>query len=113
MTKPLKYTYIFVLLIAIASIVVSLRNSCLPHFDPDVISIIEFSTTDGAFTYTVIPQKGRKVETLESNFADWKKEKGRIQDAEIYRTTKKNWCNLGNWMSYLTQPHWQYPYLEI
>ena len=71
---------------------------------------IDFQTKDGAFTFTVIPSKGRDHKMMERAFADFVS-KNNASDLKLYRTTSKNYFRIKIWQAYKTEPAWQYEYL--
>lgn len=89
-----------------------LLSDCKISWNPDSISVIEFSTSDKGFNYTVIPQMGRSVKMMEDALEEYKKN-AELKEIKLYRTTTKEWCNLGNWYNYMAKPEWKYPYIEL
>jgi hypothetical protein len=80
---------------------------------PDFLTRVEFSTVDQSFQYVVISKKGRDVKMMEASFKAFKQKHNSPSTIRLYRTTKKRWCNIGNWYSYLFHSEWQYPYMDI
>lgn len=100
------------LLFFIIILILYSASDCRIYWNPDLVSIMEFSTPDKKFKYTVIPQMGRSVKMMEAALKEYKKSAG-IREIELYRTTAKDWCNLGNWYNYIKNPEWKYPYMQI
>lgn len=73
---------------------------------------IQFQTEDGAFSFMLIPTKGRDVQMMEKAFEQFKEANPTYSNAILYRTTPINYFKIKKWANYKNRQEWQYPYLK-
>ncbi len=69
-----------------------------------------YQTENGEFEFTTMPSKGRDVEMMERNFADFKKINPEYEELELFRTFKRNPLKFWNWYSYFTHEMYKFEY---
>ena len=92
---------------------ISTQENCDLSFSPEIINVIHYSTENGVFSYAVYPEMGRDLEMMEAAYEDYFGVPFDSGTIKVYRTTRKNWCNVGNWYYYLSMREWRVPFKEI
>ena len=77
--------------------------------EPSIGKSYHFQSKDGSFQFDVIPSKGRSIEQMQRSIKKLEKEQKRT--IKVYRTFKKNYFQFWNWLDYISNPIWNYPYL--
>ena len=75
-----------------------------------VIHTYEYVSSDGGFEDSEVPEKGRTLEMVEANFADYEGEED--DGLVLCRTTNRDWWAYWEWYDYMTHRRWDYPYRE-
>lgn len=68
-----------------------------------------YESSDGHFTETEVPSKGRTFDSMLARFEAHKEFYGR-PSLQLFRTTKRSNWNLFHWWDNFTHPRWDIPY---
>ncbi|MEM6317130.1 MAG: hypothetical protein AAF960_05630 [Bacteroidota bacterium] len=79
------------------------------YYHSITIKSYNFCSSNGEFTYTLLPNKGRNEHMMKMAFDQWKKENKQRGEQALFRGFEKEYAKFWKWYEYATSTYYQYP----
>ena len=107
--KSMKKTFAILGVLTLGVIILS--NTFLGVFiGKPLIHVYHYESSDRNYADFECPEKGRKFETVRSNFEEYKRLSGNM-NSRLCRTSKRSITKFYEWWNFLTHPRWECPYI--